>query len=293
MLLERDRLANSTDVVKNTIDIVWSAYRSILSKEGQLAYVSTAITSGLLMYDQLDKHGFADADELKTKAPNILYDAIIKPNIEAGTALARLMAAKIDHPVVAPSVFEARKQRWSQDEYMAMWLKLIEENVGRIYMSRGWEYSNGGAEEFLHAVQMCLGYRSRASIEILDSDDKPIFLHDGLLLIGEALLALKQRKRKAPVLADVCASLIRLRGVEIPKRVSDPHRPYNRVFSETLMQNREVIDSFKKDLRSTLVDDYGITDEYTLAFNISSGLPRSNDATPEGIVLKAEEPPPA
>jgi hypothetical protein len=290
-LLDRDRLANSTDVVKNTIDIVWSAYRSILSKEEGLAYVSTAITSGRLMYEQLDKHGFADADELKAKAPTVLFDSIIKPNIEAGTAVARLMARKIDHPVVAPAVFEARKQRWSQDEYMAMWLKMIEENVARIYMAPGWEYSNGGAEEFLHAAQMSLGYRSRCTIEILDSEDKPIRLHDGLVSIGRALLDLRQRKRKAPVLADVCAAAIRLRGVEVAKRVTDPHRAYNRGFSEAVMANREVIDSFKEDLKPMLVDDYGITDVFKLPFNMSSGLPRSNDATPEGIILKAEEPP--
>jgi len=57
------RLSNSTDEVKRTIDIVWSAYKSILSKEGHLAYVSTAISSGKLMYDILQQIG-CSYDEL-------------------------------------------------------------------------------------------------------------------------------------------------------------------------------------------------------------------------------------
>lgn len=203
----QERLVGSTDEVKNTIDIVWSAYRSVLSKEDQLAYVSTAITSGRRLYEALATEGVS-YDELKKRHPKLLFEQIIQPNIEFGIATARGVASRLDEPVVAPAIFEARAQRWSQDEYMAMWLHMIEENVGRMIMTPGWEYSNGGAEEFLLAVQMAFGWKGgRVTITCEDPEGKVINATTGTELIGKALLDLHEMKQKSVTLAEVFTNL--------------------------------------------------------------------------------------
>lgn len=286
---ERDRLAKSSDEVRRTIDIVWSAYRSVLSKEGKLAYVSTAITSGLRMYEVLDTLGLRSADELKEKHPAVLFDQVIRPNIEAGNEVAKVLAAKEDRPVVAPAIFEAKKQRWSQDEYMAMWLGMIEENVGAMFMSPGWEYSNGGAEEFLHAIQMALGFKSRWDIEILDHERKPITVHAGLISIGQALRALHARGRKAPILADVFRSVVAVARVSLVELVRNP-KVSNAYFCA---MDRDVVRSTAQEHAKFISDEYGIVVPGPFDVKIGEGIPRLNDATPEGIVLKAQDAPDA
>ncbi len=286
---DRDRLAAATDEVKRTVGIVWSAYRSVLSKEGRLAYVSTAITSGQRMWEATISLGLKDMDELKAKHPDVLKNDVIGPNIEAGNGLARTIAAKIDHPVVAPAILEARSQRWGQDEYMALWLRMIEENVGRVYMAPGWEYSNGGAEEYLHAVQMALGFRSRHDIRPLDPTGRAIPASEGADAIGRALLWLQERKAKAPVLAQVYCSLVTVLGLWRTPEISSelpPHGSYDVDFLQ-MSDDRKI--STLKDVSRLLKTEYGIGNVY-LEATPDGGVPRKSDATPEGIILKAEDP---
>lgn len=285
---DRDRLAASSDEVKRTVEIVWSAYRSVLSKEGGLAYVSMAITSGVRMLDVLEELGLATADDLKTHAPAAFYERVIRPNIEAGGRLARTIAGKVDHPVVAPSIFDAKRQRWGQDEYMALWLRMIEENVRWIYMAPGWEFSNGGVEEFLHAVQMSLGFRGRSDIEILDHDGKPLTIHAGMEAISRALLSVRDRKRKAPIVADAFRGLYsvwEVWHVHDVRRDELPENP-NRAFLES-GDNWRVGRAYKE-VEGLLVEDYGFPTYRSV--DTGTGVPRKNDATPEGIILKAEDP---
>jgi hypothetical protein len=287
---DRDRLAASSDEAKRTVEIVWSAYRSVLSKEGRLAYVSTAITSGRRMWEAVLALGLRDADELKARFPEVLRDDVILPNVAAGNELAREVAAKIDHPVVAPAIFEARKQRWGQDEYMALWLKMIEENVGRIYMAPGWEFSNGGAEEYLHAVQMALGFRGRHDITPLDAESRVIPVGEGADAIARALFWLEERGAKAPVLAQVYCSLVTVLRLWLSPELG-PELPKKGAYdAEFLRISQDHPISTLKEASRLLELDYGVHHVYLTA-TPDGGVPRSSDATPEGIVLKAEEPP--
>ena len=293
---DRDRLAASTDEVKRTVEIVWSAYRSVLSKEGRLAYVSTAITSGRRMWDAVLALGLKDPEQLKTHHPDVFRSDVILPNVAAGTGLARELAGQIDHPVVAPAIFEARKQRWGQDEYMALWLKMIEENVGRIYMVPGWEFSNGGAEEYLHAAQMALGFRSRHDITPLDAQGRVIPIPTAADAIGRALLWLHERGGKAPVLAQVYCGLVTILGMWLAPEISrdlPQYGAYNDEFLSASLRDRPLQCrqfSTLEDVARLLKLEYGIDSVY-LSANTGSGVPRTSDATPEGIVLKAEDPP--
>lgn len=287
---DHDRLASSSDEVKRTIEIVWSAYRSILSKEGRLAYVSTAITSGQRMWEAVLALGLKDADELKARYPEVLRDDVILPNVAAGTGLARQLAAKIDHPVVAPAIFEARKQRWGQDEYMALWLRMIEESVGRIYMAPGWEFSNGGAEEYLHAAQMALWFRSRHDITPIDAQGRLIPIPAAADAIARALFWLEERGAKAPVLAQVYCGLVTILGIWSAPEMCHDLPPKGRYNVEFLQASDRMNITTLKEARRLLRLEYGIDSPY-LSVSPVDGVPRSSDATPEGIVLKAEDPP--
>lgn len=275
-----NRLSNSTDEVRRTIDIVWSAYKSVLSKEGHLAYVSTAISSGKLMYGILQQIG-CSYDELKKHHSNVLYEQIIKPNIDQGTALARSIAGSSDEPVVSPAIFEARSQRWSQDEYMGMWLRMIEENVGRMVMSPGWEYSNGGTEEYLLAMQMAYGLRTRHGIDVEDHQGNRLPLSQGMELIAKALLDLHGMGQKAPTIASV---YVGLNNTGTGWGYLDRDTPFNR---EMMFSSESSIDHCNRTILPLLETEYSIE---TKRFGITpgKGLHRELTALPEHILILPE-----
>ena len=131
------------------IEIVSSAYASMFAEK---AYLTMPVTTGKRYYDTLDRYGVKTIDELERKRPGALHGEIIEPNIEEGKALASLIQKDNNLAIVVPGVFEARRQKWSQEEYMVLWLRLITSSVLAVYLSDGWEYSNGGAMEYIRAL---------------------------------------------------------------------------------------------------------------------------------------------
>jgi len=142
-LLKDGRLwDNLSDELKASIEIVLSAYQSHRNPEGY-AYLSMPITSGKLYYDVLEKHDVLTLDELMAKDKNILYNEVIRPNIDINTEVADKITDKTKKTIIAPAVFEAKKQRWSQDAYMFLWYGVLEELIDETIMTDGWQYSNG------------------------------------------------------------------------------------------------------------------------------------------------------
>lgn len=281
------RLAHSQPEVLRTMEIVWSAYRSVLSKEGGLAYVSMAITTGKRLYEVCRSLNIKSPDELKTLHPQILYSQILPANLESGNAVARAIAARDDHPVIAPSIFEARKQRWSQDEYMAMWLRLIEEHVTRMYMSPGWEFSNGGAEEFLHAITLAQGWRSRCNIEILDPTGKPILFHQGFQLMANALVQLHDWQLKAPTVANVFRTLCGMSFVQTDLTLYDL-LPFDQNHTYLHAADFRAMRRTAASVETLLKEDYGL-ELHGFAFSGASGPEHTTEAIPESVVLKEVE----
>ena len=131
------------------VEIVSSAYASI---PGHKAYLTMPVTTGRRYYEVLDRHGVRTVAELEAGRPGALRDEVILPNIEEANALAERVLGRTALPLVVPGVFEARKQRWGQEEYMCLWMRLITGRVREVHLSDGWEYSNGGAAEFARAI---------------------------------------------------------------------------------------------------------------------------------------------
>jgi hypothetical protein len=147
--LTQDELGN--------LGVVLGAYRSLRGeRRSHLAYVSMPITSGKRYYEVLTEHGAKDAKELAAKAGgDALYRLVIKPNIDQGIAFAdHLGVSRKDLLFIAPSVFEAKRWRWSQDAYMSLWYRVLGELAGAHYLMDGWEYSTGGVKEVMFTVLM-------------------------------------------------------------------------------------------------------------------------------------------
>lgn len=151
LLKEGRKMRNSQRA--NDINVVLSAFRSFRSISS-VGYLSTPITTGVLFYEVLAKYGVKTLEELMAIDNSILFEEIIKPNTSSGIILGDQLAQKWHIPIIVPAVFEAKSQRWTQDDYMYVWYQVIKEMVGHTIMRDDWQYSNGGAEEFVHSVEM-------------------------------------------------------------------------------------------------------------------------------------------
>ncbi len=150
------------------IEVVSSAYASLFA---QKAYLTMPVTTGKRFYDILDRYGVHTVEELEKKRPGALREEIILPNIEEGTRLGKQLQTDMGlSAIIVPGAFEARKQRWTQDEYMVLWLRVITNAVRELYLSPDWEYSNGGAVEFARAILL--------QFRCVDAHDSPLDIYD-------------------------------------------------------------------------------------------------------------------
>jgi hypothetical protein len=140
-----------SSAASSSIKLISSVYASVV---GEKAYLSMPITTGKRYYDTLDHYGVRSLDELEKKYPGALRGEVLLPNLDDGRTLAERIAPEIDTLLICPGIFDAREQAWTQDEYMALWLDLITSSITEIYLSDGWEYSNGGATEFAQALMI-------------------------------------------------------------------------------------------------------------------------------------------
>jgi hypothetical protein len=145
--------------------VVRGAYGSFRgARRNLLAYVSMPITTGKRFYEVLTAEGVRSAKELAEKrGKDALFELVIKPNIAEGIALADELGARGDRLYIAPSVFEAKRWRWSQDAYMALWYCVQAELAGQHYLMDGWEYSTGGVKEVIFTFLMRFGFIQRFS----------------------------------------------------------------------------------------------------------------------------------
>jgi len=224
ILLKEGRLQNvlSADL-ENAVESVLSAFKSHIHPEGY-AYFSTAITTGKRFYDVLEKNQVNTLEGLLAKGKNLLYDKVICPNIAAATVIAGKIAEKIKKTVIAPGMFEAKRQRWTQDAYMLLWYRVLEEMIDETIMANNWEYSNGQVAEFVRAYEIKFNfalaprqvvsnlpvYSPRSfwtalsnkgpavqysdTMEIKDENLNAISLQEGAALIAHAVIDLERRR---------------------------------------------------------------------------------------------------
>ncbi|MBU1199114.1 MAG: hypothetical protein KKF46_03760 [Nanoarchaeota archaeon] len=197
---------------KKDVETVLSAYRSVLS---DISYASMPITSGTRYYNVLEEYEVKSISELLEKDKDALVKKIIEPNIEEGVAFARSLTGKTKYPVVAPGMFEPKKNRWSQEDYMFLWYRVIEQKSAQLHFIDGWEYSNGAAQEFVRGIEMQFGfvnpingmeyfpssnreelekeYQRLKKVKLLDNDKKELRIHHGIHMLSHSILNLEKR----------------------------------------------------------------------------------------------------
>lgn len=191
------------------VRVVGTAYDSVMGSS--ITYVSTPITSGAILYEAMDAAGVTSVEELKRDAAHFRA-VVMDPNIAAADAVARRMA-ELGGAVIAPAAFEARSLGWSQDDYMGLWLDVIERRATRLAMVDGWHYSNGGAEEYLQALLMQGDRRDRTDIAIVDARGSVLDHLAGIRLLADAVADLLGRGFEPTVLARTLHRCVTLHGM--------------------------------------------------------------------------------
>jgi hypothetical protein len=185
-------------------------------KARNITYVSVPITSGPQLYAFMDKYGFKSQAEAKQDRATFLRE-VIEPNMARGIAGSAYWTEKLPgSAVIAPAEFDGRLYRlwgtgvhWGPDDFMGMWVPLIDEKVTNMAMLNGWEYSNGCGEEYLQAVLMQMGRRPRSNITIMDGEEgRPVPLDEGLSLMAGAFKDILSRGIEPRNMAETLAILL-------------------------------------------------------------------------------------
>lgn len=189
---------------------IMRALRSI-SFVGGLAYVSVPITSGKFLYELKLTNPLMSNEEQINKA--------IEHNYFTGLQFLEKLKKRIDCPVLYPADLVPIHQQWEQAHFQALWLSIIAEMCTEVHMTEGWEFSNGGSEEFTHVMQLKLGLprhndllffntketekdsRERMrNIKVYNHYGELLSIHDGIQAIKESLRWLKDLGLKAKTL---------------------------------------------------------------------------------------------
>ena len=208
-LFEDFRLANADPSRVREVGVVGTAYDSVYASE--ITYVSTPITSGAYLYAAMDAAGISDPEEFRQNKEAFSRD-VIAPNLAAADAVAHRMV-DLGGAVIAPAAFEARSLGWGQDDYMGLWLDVIERRATRLALVDGWQFSNGGAEEYLQALLMQAGRRDRNNMEIVNANGDMLTHADALALLSGAVAELISRGFRPVTLARVLHRCVLLHGM--------------------------------------------------------------------------------
>ena len=186
----------------STVHNIMQTLRSI-HNVNPLAYISVPITSGKIYY------------ELKLKYPEKgnteLIKEVIDHNYHLGWKMINAIIKRNKCSVLYPADLTPAHQKWEQEHFQALWLSIIAEKCTELHLCKGWEFSNGGVEEFTHVMQLRLGVpqhpqliflntkenekKSRKrmrSIKTYDHAGKEISLQDGLVAVERSLSWLKE-----------------------------------------------------------------------------------------------------
>lgn len=189
--------SEQTAVVHNIMRTLRAIHNS-----GNLAYASVPITSGWVFYNLMLERPLSSRGEL--------IKAAIEHNYQEGWNFVQVLRERLNYPILFPADLIPAHQHWEQDHFQALWLSILAEKCTKLYMSRGWEYSKGGVEEFVHAWQLKLGIpkhrdliffntkeseeaerKRMRNIKIYDRHNFPITIDDGIDAITKSLSWLK------------------------------------------------------------------------------------------------------
>ncbi|RMD58649.1 DUF4406 domain-containing protein [Candidatus Woesearchaeota archaeon] len=182
---------------------VLDCYSGIETIIGPMAYTPMSVTSGRVLYEELEKTGLKSREEYEEKlGKRAFYDNVIRVNSERGINFAQELAKRIDIPVLCPA--KLISSGFSEEMYMALWLQVVSRKAAELHMMPDWEYSNGAAEEYTRGIRR---QKEGYDIRIYDNQGYEIPIDRGCRLITRALKEINSRGYKAPRLEKCIESL--------------------------------------------------------------------------------------
>lgn len=154
--------------------LILQAWQCLIG-DGSVAYVSGPITTGLRWIRALE----AGTDAGRP---------VIEANCETIRVAARQLRSQTAEPVLEPASLHV--DGWSQEDYLTLWMTLIERHASRVAFVEGWSYSIGCSLEFERAVAH--------NIATQTLDGQPICRQGGASLIRQAAADLIDRSMSVP-----------------------------------------------------------------------------------------------
>jgi hypothetical protein len=141
-----------------TVHNIMRVLRSMHNTQ-DLAYISTPITSSKAFYERLwlKLGNFPWSQETRKKVEKEIREDLMDDNYVVGYDFEQKLEKRIGYPIIFPADLIPARQEWEQVHFQALWLSIISEKATEVHMNKGWEYSNGCCEEFVHAMQLRLG----------------------------------------------------------------------------------------------------------------------------------------
>src|SRR3989339_707373 len=115
----------------------------------ELHYYSAPITSGMVLYKLRLEKPEEDIGKLISLAIPINQQKSYKRFME--------YCRKLNYPSIFPPSLTPINIEMEQTHFQALWLSVIAEKCTDHPLDTGWEFSNGGCEEFVHSWQLKLG----------------------------------------------------------------------------------------------------------------------------------------
>src|SRR3989339_779201 len=115
----------------------------------ELHYYSAPITSGMVLYKLRLEKPEEDIGKLISLAIPINQQKSYKRFME--------YCRKLNYPSIFPPSLTPINIEMEQTDFQALWLSVIAEKCTDHPLDTGWEFSNGGCEEFVHSWQLKLG----------------------------------------------------------------------------------------------------------------------------------------
>jgi hypothetical protein len=166
--------------------LILRAWRSMLG-DRRVIYLSGPINTGFRRVLALEKGAVLGNQ-----------DNVFIENIRAIERAAReLRGSNPAEIIVEPASFTA--DGWSQDDYLRLWIALIEHHAREVRFLPDWQYSIGCAKEFAHAATL--------RVPTFTMDGMPLSLESGMKLLGNALHDLAMRCHRTPALASLAQVL--------------------------------------------------------------------------------------
>ncbi len=143
-------------------------------------YASSPTSTGKRMYDYFRTYRVISVPQLIKKTNRNFYlHHVMHVNIQEGIDFGLHLQTKGVEKIIVPGIFFA--EGWTQDHYISLWERVINDEVDEIIFNHNWEYSDGCVQELL------IGLRAGKTLRLRSDLKKKLDLSQALKKIKRAI----------------------------------------------------------------------------------------------------------